>query len=90
MLLLLVDDDKAEILKGSKHRRTGTHGYFSLSPLHPFPFVKPFSEGKPTVENRNTVAESSFKNRQQLRGKGYFGYHNDYIFFIFQGLVDEL
>ena len=72
VLLLLVQDDKAQIRAGGKHRRAGSHHHLGFTLSGAFPLVVPLSHGKAAVKHRHLLSKVGCHQPQQLGGQGDF------------------
>ena len=69
VLLFLVQNHKAQIDTGGKHRAAGTHHQLGFAGFHPFPLVVAFSCRETAVEHRNPVPKVSGNRRKELGGQ---------------------
>jgi hypothetical protein len=66
-LVLLVDDDRAEVLQRGKDRRTGAHGDALLAAAKGEPRIVALAVGESTVQHRDRVAEHGAEAIHRLR-----------------------
>ena len=69
-VVLLVDDDEAEIDEWREDRRAGSDDDPRFAACDPPPFVPALAGREPAVHDRDGVAETLLRSRQQLRGEG--------------------
>ena len=70
MLLLLIHDDQADILKRGEYRRPGADRNGRLPCPHPFPLIHALADRQPAVKDRNPIPKPRVKQPKGLRRKG--------------------
>ena len=66
-VVLLVDDDDADVLKGREHRRARTYGDPRLAVPHALPLVVALPRVQSRVHERDLVAETGAEETEDLR-----------------------
>ena len=66
MLLLLVQDDDAQVLAGGEHGGAGAHDHLGVAALDPLPLVVPLTHAQAAVEHRHLLAEPGRQQPQKL------------------------
>ena len=79
-VLLLVDDDNTEILRGREHRRACADDHPCSAGFYLFEAVIPLTGGQRRVQNRDFFAKSSRKLPQKLRCQSDLGHEHNGAF----------
>ena len=77
MLLLLVDDYRAEVVHGREDRRASSDYYVGTPVLYLTIGLVSLCRGKPRMHNGNTRAVASAEYRKGLRGESNLGQKHD-------------
>ncbi len=76
-LLLLIDDDQAELAHRGEHRRARTHAHPRLAAAKSQPFVVALAAAKRRMQDRDHVAEARLKAPQHLWRQSDLGHQHD-------------
>ena len=69
-LLLLIQNDEAQVLQRREHRRSGTQHNMCLSPADALPLVVPLRQAQAAVQQRHLIPEIGGKPRHHLGRQG--------------------
>ena len=89
MLLLFVNDDKSQILKGREHCGPCTDDHPHAAASDALPLIVPLAHGQGRVQDGDTVAEIAGKGLQHLRRQRDLRHQKNGGFSLPQDLVDE-
>ena len=89
MLLLLVQDQKAQLGAGGEYGGPGAHHNGGLPVFHPLPLVKAFAVWQAGMEHRNLVPKPGGHQAQQLGGQGNFRHQQHRCLSLGQHLLNE-
>ena len=89
-VLLLVDDDNAEIFRGREHRRARADNDARSAGLYLLKAVVPLTGRQRRVQNRDFFAEPGGKLPQKLWCQPDFGHEHDGAFALLERVCDQL
>ena len=90
VLLLLVYDDKTQVLYRGEHRRAGAHHDGGLPPADPLPLVQALPQGETAVEQGDAVPKPAAELPDGLGGEGNLRHHDDDALPLLPHVLDEL
>ena len=89
-VLLLVDDDNAEVFRGREHRRARTDDNAGAAGFYLLEAVIPLTGGQRRGQNRDFFAKSSRKLPQKLRRQSNFGHEHNGALSLLERVRDQL
>ena len=89
-VLLLVDDDNAEVLRGREHRRACADDHPCSAGFYLLEAVVPLTGGQRRVQNRDFFAKPGGKLPQKLRCQSNFGHEHNGALSLLERVRDEL
>ena len=88
VLLLLVDDDKAEVFKRSKHRAACSDRELCTACFYTLPLIVTLADGKAAVQYCDVIAEIFGKSVYHLRRQRDLGHKKYGTFSAFDRIVN--
>ena len=90
MLLLLIQNDEAQIGTGREHGGAGAHNDPGFPGANPLPLVVPLSQSQAAVENGHGLAEPGGHQSQKLGSQGNFRHQKQGGFAVIQAFLNQL